>query len=117
VHHAYLADVAFPRDAAVRSHVYQAVCSPFRNALDAHEQHGVRFGMTRTGRLIGRSLARAAGVDDPGIRWRVSEGPFFDNQVATLRFDGRAATLRLDRAVPGEDGQPRLEMLCERRLT
>jgi hypothetical protein len=116
VHHAYLADVAFRRDAEVSSHVYQAVCSPFRNALDAHEQHGVRFGMTRTGRLIGRSLARAAGIDDPTIRWRVTEGPFFDNQVATLRLHGRAATLRLDRAVPGDDGQPSLEKLCERRL-
>jgi hypothetical protein len=36
--------------------------------------------------------------------------------VATLRFDGRAATLRLDRAVPADAGQPRLEKLCERRL-
>jgi hypothetical protein len=117
VHHAYLAEVAFRRDAGVRSHVYQAVCSPFRNALDSHERLGVQFGMSRPGRAIGRALARAAGVDDPEIRWRVTDGPFFDNQVATVTVDGRSSSLRLERAVPGRDGgQPRLEQLFERRL-
>jgi hypothetical protein len=43
VHHAYLAEVGFRRDAGVRSAVYQAGCSPFRNALDAHEQQTIRF--------------------------------------------------------------------------
>jgi PhoD-like phosphatase len=116
VHHAYLADVAFPRDAGVTSSVYQAVCSPFRNALDSHEQLGVRFGMSRAGRAVGRSLARAAGVDDPEIRWRVVDGPYFDNQVATLTLDGRTASIRLERAVSGTD-RPRLERLFERRLS
>lgn len=116
VHHAYLADVAFRREARVRSHVFQAVCSPFRNALDSHERLGVRIGMSRPGRTIARALARAAGVDDPEIRWRVVEGPYFDNQVATLTLDGRAASIRLERAVSGPD-RPRLERLFERRLS
>jgi hypothetical protein len=116
VHHAYVADVAFPRDARVTSHVFQAVCSPFRNALDSHERLGVRIGMSRPGGTIARGLARAAGVDDPGIRWRVVEGPYFDNQVATLTLDGRAASIRLERAVSGPD-RPRLERLFERRLS
>ena len=42
VHHAYLAEVEFPPEAGVRSAVYQAVCSPFRNALDRHERAIVR---------------------------------------------------------------------------
>src|SRR5918995_1958956 len=116
VHHAYVADVAFPRDARVTSHVFQAVCSPFRNALDSHERLGVRIGMSRPGGTIARGLARAAGVDDPGIRWRGGEGPDFDNQVATLTLDGRAASIRLERAVSGPD-RPRLERLFERRLS
>jgi hypothetical protein len=116
VHHAYLADIAFPVDAQMASHVYQAVCSPFRNALDSHERLGVRIGMSRPGRTIARALARAAGVEDPGIRWRVVEGPYFDNQVATLTLDGRAASLRLEKAVSGPD-RPRLERLFERRLS
>jgi hypothetical protein len=118
VHHAYLADVAFRRDAGVSSHVYQAVCSPFRNALDSHEELAVKAGVSRPGRAIGRLLARAAGVDDPPIRWRIAEGPFYDNQVATVTLDGRSSRLRLERAVPGEDGgDPRLEPAFDRRLS
>ena len=117
VHHAYLADVAFRRDARVRSHVYQAVCSPFRNALDSHERLAVKLGISRPGKAIGRAVARAAGVDDPEVRWGITDGPFFDNQVATVAFDGRSSTLRLERAVSGEGGDnPRLEKLFERRL-
>jgi PhoD-like phosphatase len=116
VHHAYVADVAFRRDARVTSRVFQAVCSPFRNALDSHERLGVRIGTSRPGRTIARTLARAAGVEDPGIRWRVVEGPYFDNQVATLTLDGRAASIRLEKAVSGPD-RPRLERLFERRLS
>src|SRR5215211_6313302 len=60
VHHAYLAEVAFRPGARVRSAVYQAVCSPFRNALDAHERLMLRFALTRPGVAMGRALARAA---------------------------------------------------------
>jgi len=118
VHHAYLADVAFRSSSGVRSRVYQAVCSPFRNALDSHERLGVKVGMSRLGAAIGRGLARAAQVEQPTIRWRVTDGPYFDNQVATVTLDGRLSRLRLERAVPGhEDGRPRLEQLFERRLS
>src|SRR4051794_7045177 len=44
VHHAYLSEVAFPRDAGVQSAVWQAVCSPFRNPLDARERRVIRLG-------------------------------------------------------------------------
>ena len=33
------------------------------------------------------------------VPWRLVEGPFYDNQVATLTIDGRAAELRLERTV------------------
>ena len=35
VHHAYLAQLGFPRGSGVQSAVWQAVCSPFRNPLDS----------------------------------------------------------------------------------
>jgi PhoD-like phosphatase len=116
VHHAYLADIAFRRDAGATSRVYQAVCSPFRNALDSHERISVKLGVSRGGSAVGRLLARSAGVDDPPIRWRVTEGPYFDNQVATVALDGRSCEMRLERAVPGGNGRPRLEKLFDRRL-
>ena len=111
VHHAYLSEVAFRRDAGVRSAVWQAVCSPFRNPLDARERRAIRFGASRAGHLIGRALARGAGVRDPDVRWRMVEGPYFDNQVATLELHGRHGRLTLERTRPGdaEAGRPRLE--------
>jgi PhoD-like phosphatase len=116
VHNAYLAEVAF-RGACVRSAVYQAVCSPFRNALDAHERHVLRAALTRPAVAAARALARAAGARDPDIRWRITEGPFFDNQVATITVDGRRATLKLEKTVgdPGSDARS-LETVFERQL-
>jgi PhoD-like phosphatase len=121
VHHAYLSEVAYPKSAnggsADRAPVYQAVCSPYRNPLDEKERRVVRWGFTRTFTIIAALLARAAGADDPGIRWRTLEGPCFDNQVATLEIKGRDALMRLDKTVPGEDGKEALEESFSRRLT
>ena len=76
VHHAYLFEVAFPRAAGVSSHVYQAVCSPYRNPLERRERRVIRLGMSRPFAAVMRGLAAAAGVDDPAVRWRmVGTGP------------------------------------------
>jgi hypothetical protein len=116
VHHAYLAEVALPRDAHAGSAVYQAVCSPFRNALDAHERKIVsiakRPGMDR----LLRPLARAVGVPDPKIRWRLAQAPTFDNQFATLELEGRGAVLRIERTVRDEANNRSIETSLERRL-
>jgi PhoD-like phosphatase len=105
VHHAYLADVAFPRDAGARSAVFQAVCSPYRNALDTHERRMIRLGQGGVARAVTQVLARAAGVEDPGIRWRFRDGPFFDNQVGTLMLDGRGARIKLEKVPRDPEGR------------
>jgi PhoD-like phosphatase len=117
VHHAYLAEVAFRRDDDVSSVVYQAVCSPFRKALDAHERRAVRLGHARPMEALLRGLARAAGVEDPDIRWRFAGGPYFDNQIATLSLKGREASLTISKTVsdPETDG-PKLETAFEQRI-
>jgi hypothetical protein len=120
VHHAYLAEVAYPRSAnggsAERAPVYQAVCSPYRNPLDERERRVVRMGFGKPLTAFARLLARAAGTPDPGIRWRTLNGPHFDNQVATLEIDGRSSVMRLDTTVPGESGKEALEESFRRRL-
>jgi hypothetical protein len=116
VHYAYLAEVGFRRGTGAASNVWQATCSPFRNPLDSRERAAVRFSFTRTAAAIGRTLARAAGVPDPEIAWRVCEGPTFDNQVATIEWEDRQAELRLERAVPGDSHDPRLEETFRRTL-
>jgi hypothetical protein len=117
VHHAYLADVAFKPGAGVRSAVYQAVCSPYRNPLEAKERRVVEAGFSPAFTKAARGLARLSGAPDPGIRWRALEGPYFDNQVGTLHLDGRTATARLDKTVAGEEDERKLEKTFERRLT
>jgi hypothetical protein len=104
VHHAYLAEVRFRKE-RVSSRVYQAVCSPFRNPLDAHERHAFRFAMSRFGTWIGTALARAARVPPPEIAWSSVHGaPWFDNQVGMLRFEGRKGWMWLERTAPEREG-------------
>ena len=62
-----------------------------------------------------RRLAQRAGVEEPQITWQVDEGPWFDNQIATLAMDGRRATFRLERSFL-DDGHARLETLLEKPL-
>jgi hypothetical protein len=118
VHHAYLAEVAFRRGSAARSAVYQAVCSPVRNPLDARERRAIRAGFNRPAGAFTRWLAHRAGVPDPPIRWRICGGPFFDNQLGTLEIDRRRMVMRLERARPGSEGAADrgLETVLERRL-
>jgi PhoD-like phosphatase len=117
VHHAYLYEVAFPRGSGVRSNVYQAVCSPYRNPLESRERRVIRLGMSRGFEVFWRALARSAGVDDPGVRWRmIGDGPWFDNQVATLEIDGRRIDMRLEKAVPVDTSSARLDCVLEHRL-
>jgi hypothetical protein len=116
VHHAYLAEVGFPAGTEMRSAVYQATCSPFRNPLDGRERSMIRFACGRGGKLVGKLLARAAGVGDPPVRWRFVEGPYFDNQVCFLEVEGRQARLRLQKTVPEENHGYSLETVFERTL-
>jgi hypothetical protein len=121
VHHAYLCDVGFAAGSeaarADRAPIYQAVCSPYRNPLAKHERMTIRAAFSRPFVKVVAALAKLAGAPDPGIRWRLLDGPCFDNQVATLRIDGRSASMRLDKTVPGDHDQHSLECSFERRLS
>jgi hypothetical protein len=114
VHHGYLARVRFPPGTDATSRVYQVVCSPFRNSLDAAQRRAQRIGASRLGELIGGALARAAGVPPLPFRWRALEPLSFDNQIGTLEITGRRAVVRLERAVAADGGEPVLEPVFER---
>ncbi|CAN5360762.1 alkaline phosphatase D family protein [soil metagenome] len=116
VHHAYLAEASFPGDQAT-SRVYQAVCSPLRNPLKPLVRRVHSFSMTRTAEAMNGLLARAAGWRPPPIDWRVTRGPWFNNQVATLRMDAGAARLQVERSAPGDTGRPRLVRILDEELT
>jgi PhoD-like phosphatase len=116
VHHAYLATARFEDGANGRAPVYQAVCSPLRNPLDARERRVIRFGMSRPAERLGRALARAAGVPGEPLSWEITRGPWFDNQVATLDLEGRRGVLRLARTEGAGDEEPRLVQVGQQRL-
>jgi hypothetical protein len=98
VHHAYLAQGTFA-GAERHAPVWQAVCSPMRNPLSARERRAIRMGMSRGVAVAVKALARAAGVKPTRLGWKiVSSGPMFDNQVATIDVEGRAARLRIEKA-------------------
>jgi hypothetical protein len=113
VHYAYLAEGGFP-DQPLETKLYQAVCSPFRHSLAPPLELANKIAFTRALERVGRLLARSARLPRPSITWRMKHGPFFENEVATLELDGRAARLRLERTPSRE---LRLDCVDETRLT
>ncbi|MEA2422799.1 MAG: hypothetical protein QOF55_1898, partial [Thermoleophilaceae bacterium] len=116
IHNAYLAELAFPKDTGMKAPVWQGVCSPIRNPLAKRERTMMKVVASKPVEAVMRFLAHRAGVKDTDARWRLVTPQTFDNQVSTLDWEGRQATLCLERSVPGDPKHPRLEQSFERRL-
>lgn len=117
VHNNYFAPARLPSaDADSASTVSQVVCSPIHNALPGWMARAYRLAASPPGGLAGAALARLAGAARPAIRWRITAGPWFDNMLSALEFDGRAARVRFDRAELDAAGEPRLAAAYETRL-
>ena len=122
VHHSYLTAVDLPRTAApagpaiTASAVYQAVCSPFHQAMPPKMRYAQRLASSKASGLIGGAVAALAGARVPKIKWRITMGPWFDNMIADLEFDGRAARLRFEQAVTDGDA-PGLSPVLETDLS
>jgi hypothetical protein len=117
VHHGYLAEATF-REGCVDSRVYQAVCSPLRNALPGQKSRLQNIGWKRPLALAGRLLSRLAGVREEKITWRLThDEPWFENHVATLELDGPNAGITFEKAVLQDSGEPGLQEICERPLS
>ena len=116
VHHVYLAEAMFENTPA-HSPVFQAVCSPLRNPLGAGDRRIMRAGWSRWASALMRGIARLAGVSRPDVHWGLChDEPWFDNQVATLSFNGPEASICFEKSVPGDASHPRLEAVFEHRL-
>ncbi len=90
------------RPAAV-SRIHQLVCSPIRNALIHRERLVIRFAMSRAGRAVGALLRRSVGSSVPNIRWDRGPDIMFNNDMALLRIDGRAAVVSLHNSGSADD--------------
>lgn len=110
VHYSYLARVTAPSGGAPIS---QVVCSPLRNPL---------IGKFRWANIVAckpgtsgffRLLARLAGVPRPPLKWRLTQGPWFDNAIATVEIDGRTSRVRWE----GATGETTLTQLASADLS
>ncbi|MCW2814420.1 MAG: glycoside hydrolase [Nocardioides sp.] len=114
VHHSYLSAVRpLP---GVHSRIMQAVCSPIRNPLPRKMRFATAALSYGVAGPLGHVVARSAKVPDAPFEWRLVEGPWFDNNLATLEVHGDAlrlwwATGKLKR---GEDVyRPRLVRVAD----
>ncbi len=110
VHNSYLAEVKDPAAHGARARIVQAVCSPIRNPMPV----GVRVMMSLFARSLVRPMrflsSRSSRVPDPAYPWDVTEGPWFDNNVAVCRVeeDGLRLTWVTGEVVNGDHAHPRL---------
>lgn len=81
---------------------------PVHNSIPGSLQAGFRFGWSRSGRWLGKLLARHGRLPRPAVKWRRTGGPWFGNQLMTLTLAGRAARLALDQTRREKQGGVRL---------
>ncbi|MEU9384559.1 alkaline phosphatase D family protein [Streptomyces sp. NPDC048279] len=113
VHHAYVAEPAWPAGTGPDARVLQLTCSPVHNSVPPTIRVGFRFGWSALARFLGRRFTRHGRCAPPPVTWRKKGGPWFGNQLMTLTLHGRSARLRLERARPGGT----LETVQESSLT
>ncbi len=77
---------------------------PVHNSVPRSIRAGFRFGWSRTGRRIGRALARHGRTGRSPVEWGREGGPWFGNQLMTLTLRGRNAALTLVQATAGAQG-------------
>ncbi|HEX9042273.1 MAG TPA: alkaline phosphatase D family protein [Trebonia sp.] len=136
VHHSYLAvvDLSGPapeegsgqeatgQETARKSAVHEVVCSPFHQAMPPKMRFAQQLASSWASGRVGTIAAKLAGASLPGIRWRVTAGPWFQNMIAVLEFDGpesggTGARVRFDRSVADASGTPHLSTAAEARLS
>ncbi len=106
VHYSYLARATEPPDTCP---IHQVVASPIRNALPFTLRTACRLASLDVAGVLGGALPRAAGVPGPPLSWRVVQGGWFANTLATLELHGRHSSVRweaADAASPGSPGSP-----------
>jgi hypothetical protein len=117
VHNSYLAELTDPVAHGARSRVVQAVCSPIRNPMP----RGVRAVMSLFAKSLVRPMrflaSRSKRVPDPAYPWTITDGPWFDNNIALCRVTPEALEIvwvtGVERA--GRDTPP-LEQVYAARL-
>jgi hypothetical protein len=123
IHHSYLTVVDLPREidgetgSGRRSAVFEVVCSPLHQAMPPKMVTAQQLASSRVGGLLGTAISSLAGARIPRIRWRITQGPWFENMIAVLEYAGDTARVRFDRACTDPAGVPHLELARASTLT
>ena len=116
VHNSYLAEVTDPLHLGAQSRVVQAVCSPIRNPMP----RGVRSMVSLFAKSLVRPMrflaSRSPKVPDPAYTWSVTDGPWFDNNIALVRVDEALAISWVTGVVDDDPSQPRVQEVYAVRL-
>jgi len=119
VHHTYVSEADYPTPLASR--VYQVTCSPIHNTIPLPMKLVFRFGWSRTIERLVRFLARWTKVPPLELQWHHPTGPHFGNTLAQLTFDGREASVLIERAIDkagvGQPSDPDIVRTAELSLT
>lgn len=113
VHHSYVAEVTDPAGHGARSRIVQAVCSPIRNPMP----RALRVLMSQMAKGLVRPMrwlaARTDGVPELRYPWELTEGPWFDNNLAMAQVQDGRLTMRwvTGDVVDGDDAHPRLRVV------
>jgi hypothetical protein len=113
IHFSYVSEVDLSARGPSATRLHQIVSSPIRNALLPRERRAIRAGLSRGGSLLGRALRRAAGRRRSDLRWPLTHGPLFGNNIGEMTFDGNRAHLRLLHAASDGEGRPHLAAVVE----
>ncbi|MEO6701241.1 MAG: alkaline phosphatase D family protein [Jatrophihabitantaceae bacterium] len=108
VHHAYVARAEF--DTALDARVYQLTCSPLHNYVPNAMKVVFRIAWSRIAERATRwLLGLIARLPKLRLSWRRVAGPYFGNELMTLRADGRRAEVLLQKTSSSDPvGAPRL---------
>jgi hypothetical protein len=117
VHHSYVSEVDRVLRSAVgelgetRSRIVQAVCSPIRNPLPRVFRFATALSAYGLAGPMGAIVAESAHVPDPPFTWRAVQGPWFDNNLATLEVtdEGLKMWWKTGIVVNGDHEHPVLE--------
>jgi hypothetical protein len=91
IHYSYLARVTAP---GTKATITQVVCSPFRNPLIGRFRWANKIATARGVSGPFRLLAKLAKVAPPPLKWRITDGPWFDNAICTVELTGRRCGVR-----------------------
>jgi hypothetical protein len=121
VHHAYAARAHYPEQPgrrSITSRIYQLTCSPVHNFVPPAMKVAFRVSWSRAAERTTRFLLqRVSTVPPQPLRWNRMAGPFYGNEIATLRLAGRRATLVIEKAGRDASDDPTLTPVVTLRLS